>query len=264
MRRNSVFWGLVIVLVGVALLLNNLLPGVNVHLYLWPGLLILAGLWFLLAPAWRRGRVEVQPVSIPLGNIQSAELRLQHGAGKLELSAVNRPGMLLEGEFTGGVKVIEEQGAPAARFRLQSSFFNEDVMIPGFSSGSGLLWNVGLTPEIPLQLRFETGACEARIDLTGLQVTEVRLQTGASRTDLTLPATAGLTRVSVESGLAGVVIRVPQAVAARVKVSSGLAGISVASRFPLAGGFYASPDFDSAANKAEISIDTALGSVEII
>lgn len=263
MRRNSIFWGLVIVLVGVVLLFNNLFPGLNVHIYLWPGLLILLGIWFLVGPALRRDKMEVETVSLPLAGIQSAELRFQHGAGRMTLSATSRPGVLLEGDFAGGLKVEQEQSGSAAKLRLRSKLWSDGVIFPGPYQEGGLVWNVGLSREIPLQLRFETGACEARIDLSDLLVSDVSLHTGASRTELTLPAKAGQTHLKVESGMAGVEIRVPEGVAARIKVSSGLAGINVSSRFPAVGGYYISPDYVSAANKVEVMIDTGMGSVEI-
>jgi len=95
-------------------------------------------------------------------------------------------------------------------------------------------------------------------------VRELMLKTGASSTTVDLPARAGHTRVTVESGAASVKIRVPQSTAASIIVRSTLAGVRVdTSRFPGTLGSYRSPDFDSAANKAEIFIDTAVASVEI-
>lgn len=263
MRRSSLFWGLVIMLVGIALLVNNLFPGVNIHLYLWPGLLILLGIWFLLGPVFQRGSLEMESLSIPLDDSQSAEIRFQHGAGKLTLGAGSRPAVLVEGEFAGGVKQDLVRSGTSANLRLRSKVWSDGPVISPAPGVNGLNWNVGLTREIPLQLRFETGACEANLDLSDLKATDVHLQTGASRTEMTLPGRAGVTTVKVVSGVAEVVITVPQGVAARIKVSSGMAGIKIAERFPLQGGVYLSPDFETAANKVEIAIDTGVGSVTI-
>lgn len=263
MRKSSFFWGLVIILVGCGLLLNNLFPGLNVQVFIWPGLLILLGIWFLLGPALRRGDLKSEAVSIPLENIQSAELRFQHGAGKMTLTAGSRPGTLLEGEFAGGLNYDLERDDQAARLRLRSKLFSDGVFIPGTVQDGGLIWNIGLTRDIPLQLRFDTGACESLIDLNELNVTAVSLHTGASRTEITLPARAGHTQVKVESGMAGVAITVPDGVAARIKVASGMASINVAGRFPAVGGGYCSLDYETAQHKADISIDTGLGSVDI-
>lgn len=264
MRKSSLFWGSLIIIIGLVLLINNLFPNINLHRFLWPGALILLGLWFLLRPNWKRASIEVERVSLPLEDLRSAEITFQHGAGRLTLAASARPATLLEGEFAGGVRVEQRRSGESASLRLRSAALSEaGVVLPGLG-GDGLTWNLGLTREIPLRLHFETGACEAAVDLADLLVEAVHLQTGASRTEMTLPARAGHTRVEVESGLAGVVLKVPQGVAARVNVSSGLAGIKVAERFPRHGAGYLSPDFDEAANKVEISIETGLGSVEII
>ena len=59
-------------------------------------------------------------------------------------------------------------------------------------------------------------------------------------------------------------LRVPQGVAASIQVRSALAGIHVdRSRFPQSGAGYRSADYDSAANKVEIFVETGVGSVDI-
>ena len=84
-------------------------------------------------------------------------------------------------------------------------------------------------------------------------------------TDLRLPERAGFTRAEVHAGAASIKIYVPQGVAARINVKSGLSGINIDSmRFPPAGnGFYQSADYASAANRAEIYIETGVGSIDV-
>jgi predicted membrane protein len=79
-----------------------------------------------------------------------------------------------------------------------------------------------------------------------------------------LPIQAGYTRVEVESGAASVTLRVPEDVAARIKASGGLSEISVdQNRFPRTGNGYQSADYDTAANKVDILIETGVGSVKV-
>jgi predicted membrane protein len=121
-----------------------------------------------------------------------------------------------------------------------------------------------LNTAVPLTLALETGASESRLLLTDLQVRELSVSTGASSTIVDLPARAGMTRVRVESGAASVKLRVPAGVAASISIRSALAGIRVdTSRFPKAGDSYRSADYDSAANRVEISVETGVGSIEI-
>ena len=139
------------------------------------------------------------------------------------------------------------------------------IFAPWRRGWAGMLdWDFGLNPGVPLSLRLETGASEARLVLGDLQVRELLLKTGASSTTIDLPSRAGHTRVTVESGAAAVKIRVPQGVAASIVVRSTLAGVHVdRTRFPESAAGYRSPDFDSAPNKAEIFVETGVGSVEI-
>ena len=131
-----------------------------------------------------------------------------------------------------------------------------------WGTGTTLDWSFGLNSGLSLRLEFETGAGEARIDLTHLQVTDLRLQTGASSTDVTLPADAGQTQARIEAGAASVTVRVPSGVAARIRVAGGLASINVdRDRFPREGSIYLSPDYDTASNKVDLDIETGVGSI---
>ena len=50
---SAVFWGLVLVLIGVVALLPH-----HLSRYAWPAVAIVGGLWLLLSPLyWRRDRV---------------------------------------------------------------------------------------------------------------------------------------------------------------------------------------------------------------
>jgi hypothetical protein len=111
---------------------------------------------------------------------------------------------------------------------------------------------------------LETGASETRLDLDDLQISELRLKTGASSTNVNLPAQAGFTRVMVESGAASVDIRIPQGVAARIRSRGGLSSLSLdRSRFPRTGDTYQSADYDTALNKVDIDVQMGVGSVTI-
>ena len=103
-----------------------------------------------------------------------------------------------------------------------------------------------------------------QLDLADLRVTDLRVETGASSTKVTLPTQAGHTRVDIQAGAASVSLRIPPGVAARIRATGGVASIDVdQSRFPRSGGVYQSVDYDTAANKAEIDVRMGAGSVDI-
>lgn len=262
MRRGSIFWGIVIILLGIILLFAQFFPDINVWGLIWPLFLILLGVWFLVGHRMG-GSLAVEQVNLPLSDIREARIRLHHGAGRLEIGPAAAPETLLSGLFAGGVEQRLDRQGSAASLDLRT---RTDVFMgwPGVNMTGGLTWTVNLTRDIPLQLELETGASETRLNLQDLMVTELILKTGASSTVATLPARAGMTRVNVQAGAALVELRVPEGVAARIQVKSGLAGIHIDSnRFPAAMNGYGTPGFDTAANRADIYVETGVGSIDI-
>ena len=198
-------------------------------------------------------------LAIPLEPAGDAEVMVTFGGGHLRIGTA-APGMLVDGTFAGGVRV--ERGGGAGRARLAP---------PTPPSGWALnrepyTWTMGVTGEVPLRLRVESGAADAELDLGGLRLAELRLRTGASETRVALPAAAGHTRVDAEGGAAAIRFRVPDGVAARIRSSMALGSSDVdTARFPrnAEGNAWESPDFATAANRVEIEVRGGVGSVSV-
>jgi hypothetical protein len=131
--------------------------------------------------------------------------------------------------------------------------------------GDSLDWELRLQKNIPIALDIDNGASTSYLDLSDLLVSELDLDTGASTTEITLPANAGMTRADIDTGASTLKITVPAGVAASIQIKSGLSTIDVdETRFPrLAGGLYRSADYESATNRAEIVIDSGVGTITI-
>jgi hypothetical protein len=265
MRRGSMIWGIIILVAGIMFLLDNLgLLPVSAWKVVFPAGLIILGLWFLLGPALFSKDLPVEQVSVPLDGTTEAEIKFRHGAGELIVKSDEISGQLLNGSFGGGVEHRVRQEGNSCRVKLSTPSDNF-WMMPFTQSGKGLTWDVRLSKEIALKLDFKTGASDTRIDLTDLVVTDLRLETGASRCEILLPTQAGFTRMSVEAGAASIKINVPQSVAARMQVETGLSGVKVdTTRFIQSGNVYESPDYAAAANKVEIKVQAGVGSIEIV
>jgi len=58
---------------------------------------------------------------------------------------------------------------------------------------------------------------------------------------------------------------VPDGLSARIHVSVGMAGVSVdETRFPRNGNYYQSPDYDSAANAVDMTINAGAASIKVM
>jgi hypothetical protein len=265
MRRNSLFWGTILLLGGILLLLDNLgLLPVRVWDLLWPTLLVVLGVWILVGSLTSRRTLEEEHVLIPLEGAARANLRINHGAGRIQVRSGGGLENLVEGDFGGGLDL---------RTQRQSDTLDVEMSVPSrnFPMGpwgwnrQGMNWFIAVNSQVPLRVDIKTGANEADLDLTELQVTDLRMSTGASSTRLALPATAGYTRVYIEAGAASLNIRVPENVAARIHSKGGLSSTSVnTARFPrVEGGSYQSEDYELASNKVDVDIQSGVGSVDV-
>lgn len=264
MRRDYIFWGAVLILLGGLMLLNaadiRLPAGINPMQLFWPSALILLGGWIMFG-YFLRGNVEKEQLSVDLQGANQASLKLSHGAGRITVGAGAAPGQLLSGSFAGGVK----QNARRSGDRLDAHIEARPFIFPPFLGGwQGLEWDIDLNRDVPLTLRLETGASQSELDLRDLKVTDLKVSTGASKTDVTLPANAGMTTVKVELGAASFDMVVPQGVAARIRSEHGAAAIEIdTARFPYSNGIYESADYSSAQNKADIKIEAGAGRVAV-
>ena len=270
MKNRNVFWGIVVLLIGVLLLLNTMgiLP-FSVWQIFWPVMLILAGLWFLFGSKFVKPNLETVSFSHPLANTTQAEIELNHGAGELNISALSSENheQLLDGTFGGGMEheVSERNGLTSLKLRAPVEVFP----FVAFPHRDGYHWDMAISPHLPLQLKLHTGANKSSLNLHDLNVTELRLETGASDTEVILPAVTEYTEFKVQSGAASVNIRVPQGVAAKIRISGALMGNNVdLQRFPMVSGdpgnkLYQSPDYDAAAQQVEIKVDAGVGSINI-
>jgi hypothetical protein len=261
MKASTLFWGVVFILVGGLLLLGNLgLITVNVWAILGPSLVILLGVWILGGVLF--GRTHLEHANLPLQGAEKARLRLKHGAGRLRVFAGVSEADLVEGDFGGGLDLdVHREGDQLnAILSVPARAWN----FPLFWNQGSLDWSVGVNPHVPIILELETGANEARIDLKDLQVHQLSLKTGASSTEVTLPASAGEVQARLYGGAASLRVKVPSGVAARIQFIGGLASMSVDSnRFPKVGNVYLSPDYDTAANKVDLYIENSVGSLDV-
>lgn len=260
MRRTSLFWGVILLLLGGMMLADamgiKLLNGNSMMSLFWPLLLILLGGWVLYG-AFLRGNIETESASIDLQGAPEASLRLHHGAGELRLHGGAQGNELLRGLFVGGVKHTAVRSGNQLKVSLRPArdFVDFPFFVPRFQFD----WDVALNASVPMGLDFNVGASKSTIDLRDLTITDLRFKTGASETTLTLPA-RGRLNADFEIGAASLTLIVPEGIAIRVRSSIGAGDLNVdRSRFP----HDESPDFAGAANAVDIHIKGGACSVKI-
>lgn len=258
MKRDNFFWGGALILLGVLFLLQtqSLIP--SVFPYLWPLALILFGLWMVVSVYWRAGSSD-ETFSVSMQNAKTVKYNFSHGAGQIEIKGGAPAGMALLGSAGDGVSEKSRLVGDRLEVRVEAGA----SFIP-FIGPSGGVWRFQLTQDVPVNVKVETGASQLDMDLTDVLASEIRLQTGASNSNVTLPA-RGASYMDLEAGAASVGIRIPDGVSGRIRIKEGLTSLNIdKSRFPQVDSrLYQSADYDTAVNRAEISIEAGVGSITI-
>ena len=264
MRRSNLWWGLILVCIGGLLLMDNL--GVLAPLNIKAGPLIFSlaliglGIWTLWA-SQRRYTFTTEELSIPLEG-EEVQVNLDFGAGELRLNGAALGETLLNGTFESIEYDVSHEGG-RQRVRLSSP----PLVGPHWVIGPEVQhrrWTLALNNAVPLTMIVKTGASDVRLDLTDLQVTRLKLESGANATRVIAPARAGYTEIRGSSGAASLNIEIPEGVAARIRTSGALASVSVdRERFPKIEGEYRSPDYETAANKVDLKLEIGVGSISV-
>ena len=198
----------------------------------------------------------METLELPLGGARQAHVEIKFGAGELVTRRAAQ-GALVEGTFQGGVR---HRSDGTGRVELRQDM---DGGIPWLDRDSR--WDVGLTGEVPLDLRLEVGAYRGTIDLSDLRLRSLELHTGASDTFVRLPRAAGSTTVRAETGAASLTMEVPTGVAAKIRSRMALGTTQVdEARFPRVGDGFQSVDFGASPNQIDIDVQGGVGSFSIL
>lgn len=262
MKRQQLFWGLVLVLLGFTFLLQSLGFGV-IWKYFWPMLVIVLGGWMIFRNFSGGGNLEEEKLEIALEDIKKAEITIKHGAGKIDLKGDAAGSNLMSGTFYGGVEKRLTRTNEKVNLDLEPAVDWTDF--GSFNNTKGLEWCLNFSAKVEYIFNLKTGAGENFLDFSDLNVKKVTLNTGASSTKLNMPRNAVFTSLEIHAGAASVDVKIPENVAARIKIQSGLSGNNIdMNRFKLlSSGTYESPAYESAENKIDVLIDGGVGSFKV-
>jgi hypothetical protein len=236
---RSLFWPVVLIGVGVLWLLTNLGYLTTVRMVeiwrLWPALLILAGIDILFArrvpligaligllvviligygllvgvpvPSGSSAGVTTDNLAAPVEQAQSASVTLDFWSDPVSVYSLSDSPNVIDAHITHtGAIHFNSSGSTTKSVSL-----SHDDRFSGF-----LFWgmtpetraDVGLTPMIPLDLRVHTASGSSTMDFSGLNLSNLTIDSGSGSVELTLPKSgvSSTAQVHTASGSANIVI----------------------------------------------------------
>ncbi len=291
----GIFFGLLLLAAGMALLLNNLglFPAhisfdVGDIIHLWPVLLILLGLSFfsegsvfsrivvlivtvviaafvIIALFFPQvGPVERQSFSVPIEEgVTESEMAISLGAGRLYING-------------GGEDFLVEGGYEASRSTLYvDSGFQDGVQVVDLSTGKSpgnrfdflrsdpRFLEMRVSEDVPVSFSVDSGASRIKIDTSDLIVHNLSLNAGASSIELVLGKKADHIDVVVEAGVSSIDLTIPEGLGTQLEFSGALSNRNIRGFTRTEDGVYETDDFRRALNTASVRINSAVSNIQV-
>ncbi|MEE8390588.1 MAG: toast rack family protein [Anaerolineae bacterium] len=202
-------------------------------------------------PTIEVGEMQNTREEIPLSGTESATVEVLFAAGKLEIESGDSDQL-----FSGRFEYNVEQWEPEVTFEngvlvIRQGGTDKNWGVPTGNTHNE--WKLEFSPEIPLEMDIDVGAGDGRLDLTGLQLTELDLQMGAGNFDVRFdePNEVRMRNFSLNTGAAKLEVRgIGNAGPERFTVNGGVGDITLdfTGRWP---------------NSANADITTGIGSITL-
>lgn len=254
---RSVFWPVLLIGVGIIWLLGSLnllpVPSLRLLLRLWPLALVFIGLYILigrrspiiggligigfialviallfLAPTLGlepEGELKTLQFNEPLGGTTSADITLDLERYPTTIDSLSSSEMLIEAELDTLTDVsFSARGNQEKIVRLEPAgdygFFSFDWDSLLMRDAS---WEIGLSPDVPIELYVDVGSGSAILDLMDLNLSALEVDGGSGSTTLTLPASASSYSANIDgsSGSFDIEIEDDAKIAFAIDVGSG-------------------------------------------
>jgi len=262
---RSLLWPLLLIGIGVVWLLGNLgvLSGANLSVLvrLWPLFLIAIGLDLLIGRrspllgaliglgtvilvialmlagpslGWSSNLdVRTDSFSAPLDDARSARVDLNLSVGDATIRPLADSNNLIEADlrYVGEIDFRVEGGAErivslSQRETTQVSISPFEFLLPD-GRANELRWDIGLSPDVPMDLTIQGGVGRSDLDLSSLQLTNLNIDGGVGEINVTLPATRQPYHATVNNGVGEVSLTVTRGAALDLSLSGGVGGVIV-------------------------------------
>ncbi len=209
-------WPLVLIVIGLDLLFGRRWPALSALIGLGTVALVVALLLFApqlgldtnepaslfglpIVTGIDESNIRTDRFTEPLGDAQSAEVVLDLYPGRTAIHSLADSDALIDAEITHVGEIdFRVSGDRTKTVRLGQG---EAIRFgPLIASGSRLVWDIGLTPEIPLDLSIDAGSGPADADLRQLRLQSLDVNGGSGPLEVTLPEGATDYRARLDGG----------------------------------------------------------------
>lgn len=283
-NTSRVFWGLLLVLVGLLLLLDNF--GVLEVQYeslwqLWPLLIVIWGVSLLnIKGTWwgivsailmlasfallALTAVGTVPLNMEEDGLQSQQIeRTSNAIERLDVNVETGAGKLFIDSRDSDVPVEAELRSDSMALNVDSRNDGSTQIVDVSTEGRRIWWfgnfrndlDVQLTRQLPVDLRVKVGASDLDADVSEVMLERLVVDLGASSGVVKLGDRVDSMNVTVKAGASSLTIKVPKDSGVSVSLDKGVSSQALDGLQDKGNGLYETDGFESASKKITIQGD---------
>jgi len=255
-------WPLILVAIGLDLIFEGRGAGTTI-IGVLIALLIMVGVgWFAISnsPTTKLGST---PVTQSLEGATSANVRVTDPVGRMELRSGASGNLLLEGsaQLMGPMSLSQDYDVQAKHGSLNLSTRGGGP-ITWTGGWSEPLWVFELSDDVPLTLNAETAAGSLVLDLTGLDLAELRATVAVGSLELTLDSQDDF-EGRLENPVGRIRIFVPAGTLAEITLDTVISTSNLPAGFEKNGKVIYSPGATAANAKVRLTVEQPIGLVSL-
>lgn len=293
-NTSRLFWGLLLVLIGVLFILSNFgIATVNwSHLWrLWPLIIIMAGLSMLSLRGWLWRVVSFIAIisamalivwvaifqSLPIqksdsnnlfktdiskmsDDVTEADIDIKAGAGNININSSSQK-QIVTAQLDSSLSSVGQTNSLSNNIQLIGLTMrsNKDLSFNNINNN----WDISLTRELPISVALDTGASNVNIDLSKVKLNDLSIKSGASSLNVKLGDLTDNVLVNTDAGASSIKLMLPKNSGVNLKIDGGLNSKQLADLTEVGDNNYQSPGYDTAPKRINITSKVGVSSLTI-
>lgn len=194
-------------------------------------------------------------------NMEKAEIELNAGAGEFNIYGTDSDN-LIDGRLMTSVMESEINQT------IADSIQKVNISIHGargmMKSGQQFKneFNIGISKDVPVDLVFNSGGSNNRVDLSEIQAEKVSISTGASNLYLKVGDNVD-SNIAIEAGASSITLGLPETAGVRLTVKSGFSSQELSGLSLVGDNIYQSAGYESKEKKINIEITMGMASLKV-
>lgn len=212
--------------------------------------------------ATEKEEVKVNEESFIIEKDQAEELDIELNMGVGELTVTKGTENWVEGSFDTPIKELEPIVMYANKKKKGVVVIeqpdNNNIRIGKIKNK----WNMELTEDIPMNLSVMTGAASANLDLKGLQLNKLDVETGVGELNIDLSGDWQKSfETNITTGVGAATIVLPSNVGVKIKCEKGIGAIQAKDLIFKEEGIYINEAYENADVIVDIFVEIGVGEV---